>query len=533
MEWNTLLLWLAGTSCLINLITAARASPPMKGWMLVCGFLVALAAVLYFVLPAQAGLAVGGLWIGFVLAPALLQRRVMRLTLRHRYSSAAQLAAITRMLHPFDGMWRQSRLLHALDLSERGETDHAIAILHDLRTAPPRVARTAFAHICRLTWEWPQFVEWVRHNGGDRLVSRDLNLLATYLRSLGECGRVDEMLATFDRHRARLDSPMFTTARHTSRLHVLAFCGEPERMFNVLAGPLRMLPETVQQFWLGTAELAAGWTDSGTGRLLTIEDAASPGLRKAIAHRLESPPIIASRVLTPAGREILHRLEQERDQESRYATIRAHGRRPWVTYGLIIANCAMFAAEWAMGGTTNEESLLRLGAFHLDLVNDGEYWRIFTANFLHFGVAHIALNMIALLVLGPFVEFALGAIFYLPIYLVSGVLAIATVWLVQWLRHTPPELMVGASGAIMGLIGATAAILLRGWARERARIAMRRLWVVVLIITLQSVFDQLTPQVSGTAHLAGVIWGFVLTSLVPHRTTRRPPGFDVVHPSHP
>jgi rhomboid protease GluP len=136
--------------------------------------------------------------------------------------------------------------------------------------------------------------------------------------------------------------------------------------------------------------------------------------------------------------------------------------------------------------------------------------------------------MLALLVLGPFVEFAIGAGWYLAVYLVSGILAIGSVWLMQHLHRIEPDFLVGASGAIMGLIGATAAILFRGWAKERARIARRRLGMVVMILALQVVFDQLTPQVSGTAHLAGALWGFVLTSLIPHRTTRRrDSGFEV------
>src|SRR5262249_7221896 len=158
-----------------------------------------------------------------------------------------------------------------------------------------------------------------------------------------------------------------------------------------------------------------------------------------------------------------------------------------VTYAIIVVNIAMFIAEWANGGTTSEESLVRLGAFHPALAESGQYWRLFTANFLHFGIAHIALNMLALLVLGPFVEFAIGAGWYLAVYLASGVLAIACVWGLQWMHVSQPDWLVGASGAIMGLIGATAAIQLRGWVRERARIARRRLRVLFLILALQVV----------------------------------------------
>jgi rhomboid protease GluP len=529
MDWNYILLWIAGSSCVINLIQAVRASPVLKGWMLVGAGILAAGAALMFLQPQVAGIVVGWLWLALILTPALLQRRVQRLMLRQQYRSAGRLAAIARWIHPFDGMWAQARLIRALNTAEHGDVDAAIEIFQQVAdAAPPRVARAARVHLLRLRNEWPELVDWVQQNIPAPALRRDGSVLAIYLRALGETGQLDQMLATFDRFRAALDSPVLALPRHLCRLTAFAFAGEPHRVYTVLAGPLRVLPPVVQQFWIATAEYAAGFAHAAEGRLLTIEEVATPGMRRAIARRLERPPALASTLLSPSGQEILHRLERERDEEERYATVRTFGRRAWATHAIIGANVIMFIAEWLAGGTTNEEALLKLGAFHPDLAEHGQPWRLLTANFLHFGIPHIALNMLALLVLGPFVEFALGAGWYLAVYLVSGILAIGTVWLMQHLHRIEPDFLVGASGAIMGLIGATAAILFRGWAKERARIARRRLGMVVMILALQVVFDQLTPQVSGTAHLAGALWGFVLTSLIPHRTTRRrDTGFEV------
>ena len=84
-------------------------------------------------------------------------------------------------------------------------------------------------------------------------------------------------------------------------------------------------------------------------------------------------------------------------------------------------------------------------------------------------------------------------------------------------RGDPDDILIGASGAIMALIGATAAILLRGYWRGGANVAGRRLRMIGLILVLQVVFDHFTPQVSGSAHLIGAGWGFVLASVIPHR----------------
>jgi rhomboid protease GluP len=136
------------------------------------------------------------------------------------------------------------------------------------------------------------------------------------------------------------------------------------------------------------------------------------------------------------------------------------------------------------------------------------------ANFLHFGTAHLAFNMLALVVLGRFVERYCGVWRYLFIYLVAGIGAMGGVVLFAELGWMRPSLIVGASGAIMGLVGAQAAIFWREHRIHGARIAAQRLRPVFTMVVMQVVFDQLTPQVSGTAHMVGLAVGFVVTSLV-------------------
>jgi len=69
----------------------------------------------------------------------------------------------------------------------------------------------------------------------------------------------------------------------------------------------------------------------------------------------------------------------------------------------------------------------------------------------------------------------------------------------------------------MGLVGATGALMLRGWLREKALAARKRLMVVLLIVAMQIVFDSFVPQASMTAHLSGAFIGFAATMILRDR----------------
>jgi rhomboid protease GluP len=196
--------------------------------------------------------------------------------------------------------------------------------------------------------------------------------------------------------------------------------------------------------------------------------------------------------------------------------------RARATQILIALNLFMFVVEECQGGGTNLEVLYRLGALFPPAVQAGEWWRLVSSLFLHFGVLHLAMNMFALWFLGPFVEFALGLGRFTLVYLLAGIGSMAMVMALSSAADFE-SLTVGASGCIMGLVGATGALMLRGWLRERAVAARRRLALMVFIVAMEIVFDSVVPQVSMTAHLSGAIIGFVATLLLQDRLSAPAP----------
>jgi rhomboid protease GluP len=140
-------------------------------------------------------------------------------------------------------------------------------------------------------------------------------------------------------------------------------------------------------------------------------------------------------------------------------------------------------------------------------VTQGEYWRLFTALFLHGGFLHLGFNLFALYILGPPLERAIGTTRFAACYLISGIASSAGVIALTEIGLVQVAQVIGASGCIMGIVGAWAGFLLRN---RHAPLAKQRLANIALIVAIQIAFDLSTPQVSMAAHMCGLVAGFFL-----------------------
>src|SRR5574342_332354 len=126
---------------------------------------------------------------------------------------------------------------------------------------------------------------------------------------------------------------------------------------------------------------------------------------------------------------------------------------PLVNLGLIVLNVLVFFVEIQMAPSVLRSFLFTWGLVPAKLLTDpGGMWKtIFSSMFLHGGWFHIISNMWVLYIFGDNVEARLGKLRYLIFYLLSGV---AAALLQAYVRPTSAEPMIGASGAIAGVLGA-------------------------------------------------------------------------------
>ena len=196
---------------------------------------------------------------------------------------------------------------------------------------------------------------------------------------------------------------------------------------------------------------------------------------------------------------------------------RHHLRRTRAVLFFILLNVVAFLVEIATGDWRDPLVLHRLGALEpYAVIVDGEYWRMFTALFLHGGSTHLLFNLFALYVLGPPLERSIGALRFTACYLLSGFGSSAGVVLLTLLGATRTVQLVGASGCIMGIVGGMAAFLLR---HRHVPNAAQRLANIAFIVVIQVAFDLSTPQVSMAAHLCGLVTGFLVVLVLAPRST--------------
>lgn len=208
---------------------------------------------------------------------------------------------------------------------------------------------------------------------------------------------------------------------------------------------------------------------------------------------------------------------QVETENSRESVFRRLGGAPAV-FLLIVLNVAVYLIELHREALSNPIVLHRLGALDfLAVINKGEFWRLFAALFLHFNPVHLIFNLLALYVIGPPLEKIIGFIQFTGCYLIAGTGSTIGVVLLTLARIIQPAVLVGASGCIMGIVGVWAGFLLR---HRHTWQAKQRLLNIMMIIVVQVIFDVLTPQVSTSAHLCGLITGFVLGLAV--RPKQRP-----------
>ncbi len=183
---------------------------------------------------------------------------------------------------------------------------------------------------------------------------------------------------------------------------------------------------------------------------------------------------------------------------------------------IVAINIVVFIVLTLLGNTRDARFMLAHGAQFAPFVAYGEYYRVVTSMFMHFGVEHLFSNMVILIFLGDVLEQCVGKLRYLIIYLAGGVAGnLLSVWFA--LRSGDFAVSAGASGAVFAVIGGLIWLVIR----DRGRLGNysgRRLIPMAVLSILQGIT---AGGVDNCAHIGGLAAGFVLALLLCFRGSGR------------
>ena len=187
-------------------------------------------------------------------------------------------------------------------------------------------------------------------------------------------------------------------------------------------------------------------------------------------------------------------------------------KREPVTALLILLNTLIFLIVEFTGGSENGQHMLECGAVYAPLIiEQGQWYRMITSMFLHFGAPHLINNMLVLFVLGQRLEPVTGKMKFLLIYILGG-LGGNLISLIWDMRTGNYSLSAGASGAVFAVMGGMIYVIIR----HRGRVADLNMKQMLLMAAFSLYFGFSSGGVDNAAHAGGLLCGFIAAVIVYH-----------------
>ena len=221
---------------------------------------------------------------------------------------------------------------------------------------------------------------------------------------------------------------------------------------------------------------------------------------------LETFPDINQKMLDEQGLDLMidvtNDINEKTEKENRVYESIFKPKKIIVTSILILINIIVFFAMFAFSrANITGGVLLQFGALNSVLVQNGQFWRLITAGFVHSGFLHLLFNMYSLYLIGTQLENFVGKWKFLAIYFFSMISAS----LMSCVMH-PYAISVGASGALFGLLGA---LVYFGW-HYRLYLGSILRNQIIPIIVLNLFLGFVVSGIDNAAHIGGLIGGFLI-----------------------
>ncbi|MDD2997711.1 MAG: rhomboid family intramembrane serine protease [Candidatus Riflebacteria bacterium] len=308
-----------------------------------------------------------------------------------------------------------------------------------------------------------------------------------------------------------------------SRMIFMAFLGWHNDLLKLMESGeegLERLPTSLRDFWLGVALFNAGRYDEGEKAMAFVIKKAGeeqdneswlPFMRKRFFGLVENRDFFDRKVLPHL--QALHEKFSDQIQNTIGDENQSAAEAvPKNTATNVLTWLTMAVSIYLMMSFNVEDivSLVEIGANSSFLVLEGEYFRLFTYQFIHIGLIHLLMNVVALKFFGPPIETLVGWPIFLGLYFFSGVAGgLAAV-------HTGQPLSAGASAAVLGLL--SAAIIFEFFSIKGAEKLSQRnnFSTLIFILVINLIIGAVEKGVDNSAHVGGLAGGALLAlALIP------------------
>ena len=517
MEFSDLLLWTAGGILAVVGLQSLGSWKADRGGGLkvVVGILVCTWLCSFFV---PAGYVLGALVLCMVILPSIAHARALADLESFRYGRARIWSYVVQALLPRRDVRQSMVALRALCVYRGGA---AVDVEHLTQGLDAVQREQLLMHIASDEHRWADLARIL--DGLTEPLASSALAWRGRMRIAYETGNLQAVLQAYREIETRTANRAQMRALTMVRRDILVWTGEVPAVVAMERALRGRNARDAQQFNHAVALWCSGDETEARAQLtlLAAPGQASHYIQMAATLRLAHPPVPAAQLpleLRHLGAFLVRTVPRPLPATPMVASMIGINSVVYVL-GVALTGLAMGQNQGVAWDDAYEQVLITLGALTPALCTVGhEWWRLLSTAFLHASILHIAMNMFGLAVLGPTVERRLGWVRFLILYLVSGIVGNAVFCVVATMHDLNPT-VVGASGCIMGLVGALGAEALLDWRAGRA--PPRRLGLILVQVMLQVAFDMSHPDVAGSAHLGGLASGF-LVALFMMRTPRPP-----------
>jgi membrane associated rhomboid family serine protease len=446
--------------------------------------------------------------------PRLIQWRIHELLLKGRTRSAR---AWERVLSLLD--WRSpSAVFPAIERIYAAAASSGVPAIiggaGGLARLTAAASRRAFIENQINAWialrECGNAIELFETNFGPGRLAPDVGLLYAMVIPYSESGDVRNAARCLRRGQEMQETANPRDMRRfVAYVHVYAQSGRVyalERLLDRNPGAVALLPPAYPRLWRGVALLRHGEPEVARDVLASALARQRPGEEwlGRIAQRYLALPAgeAAPPPLDPEVAADLDAIEAREEPAAAPGFAQQTAAwRPFVSWGLIAACAVVYLLTESFGSSEDTFTLVRFGANVPSMVRLGDWWRLVSNIFLHVGLLHLAFNLYALYLFGPFVERLAGRWEIFVVFMVSGVCGSAAS---AWLGHA--QMSAGASGAIFGLLGAATVI---GLTFHGIPNHVRKVYLLnfLFIVAINLAYGFFEPHIDNLAHIGGMVSG--------------------------